>query len=86
MEKEELICLLYEASLVVHNMKHTQEELAPEGAFNVTLLTMNRIISFLEGGDFVPDEELDEMFYHDERFMGYYQKEIEELFKENDEK
>lgn len=79
---EELIIILHEASLVVHNLKHKEEEIAPQGAFNMTLLMMQRVIAHLEEKDFEYDEEIDEMFEHDIRFMGYYQKEIEEIFKE----
>lgn len=77
---EELIFSLNEASLIVHNLKHKTNDIAPQGAFNMTLLMLQRIIAHLEENEFEYDEEIDEMFDHDVRFMGYYQAEIEEIF------
>lgn len=81
-ENEELLLVLHEASLVVHNLKHKTEGVAPQGAFNVTMLMLQRCIAHLEENAFEYDEEIDEMFEHDVRFMGYYQKEIEENWGE----
>lgn len=57
---EELMIILDEVALMVCTLKHKEGSMAPQQAFNVTLMVLQRIAAYLEENEFEYDEEIDD--------------------------